>query len=65
MNGPNKDQQFPLAGYDKLCFLKNILTKPNIDVGDYTYYDDMDDVHNFEKNVKYHFEFTGDKLTIW
>jgi len=33
-------------------------------VGDYTYYDDFEDVHNFEKNVKYHFDFTGDKLII-
>ena len=45
-------------------FLKNIITRPNIEVGDYTYYDDFEDVHNFEKNVKYHFDFTGDKLII-
>lgn len=50
--------------YNRLCFLKNIITKPNIMVGDYTYYDDFEDVHNFEKNVKYHFDFVGDKLVI-
>jgi virginiamycin A acetyltransferase len=33
-------------------------------VGDYTYYDDFEDVANFEKNVKYHFDFVGDKLII-
>lgn len=33
-------------------------------VGDYTYYDDFEDVYNFEKNVKYHFDFIGDKLII-
>ena len=33
-------------------------------MGDYTYYDDFEDVKNFEKNVKYHFDFTGDKLII-
>ena len=33
-------------------------------MGDYTYYDDFEDVHNFEKNVKYHFDFIGDKLII-
>lgn len=60
----NKDDKFPLPHYHKLCFLKNIITSPNIEVGDYTYYDDFEDVHNFEKNVKYHFEFTGDKLII-
>lgn len=64
MHGPNKDAKFPLAHYDRLCFLKNIITNPNIIVGDYTYYDDFEDVHNFEKNVKYHFDFIGDKLII-
>ncbi|WP_162055287.1 CatB-related O-acetyltransferase [Pontibacter pamirensis] len=64
MTGPNKDDTFPLAHYNRLCFLKNIITNPNIVVGDYTYYDDFEDVHNFEKNVKYHFDFIGDKLTI-
>lgn len=64
MHAPDKDVKFPLAHYDRLCFLKNIITNPNIIVGDYTYYDDFEDVHNFEKNVKYHFDFIGDKLII-
>jgi virginiamycin A acetyltransferase len=64
MNGPNAAIKFPLAHYQRLCFLKNIITNPNIIVGDYTYYDDFEDVHNFEKNVKYHFDFIGDKLLI-
>jgi virginiamycin A acetyltransferase len=64
MKTPDKNQKFPLPHYDRLCFLKNIITNPNIIVGDYTYYDDFEDVHNFEKNVKYHFDFTGDKLII-
>ena len=64
MNIPDKDQLFPLPNYDKLCFLKNIIKNPNIIVGDYTYYDDFEDVGNFEKNIKYHFDFVGDKLII-
>ena len=64
MQIPDKNQKFPLPNYNRLCFLKNIITNPNIIVGDYTYYDDFEDVHNFEKNVKYHFDFTGDKLII-
>lgn len=64
MPGPDKDIKFPLENYDRLCFLKNIITNPNIIVGDYTYYDDFEDVSNFEKNVKYLFDFTGDKLVI-
>ena len=64
MAASNKNQTFPLSNYNRLCFLKNIITNPNIIVGDYTYYDDFEDVHNFVKNVKYHFEFIGDKLII-
>lgn len=64
MIGPNKDIKFPLESYDRLCFLKNIIKNPNIIVGDYTYYDDFENVENFEKNVKYHFDFIGDKLII-
>jgi virginiamycin A acetyltransferase len=64
MQYPNKDQKFPIENYNRLCFLKNIITNPNIIVGDYTYYDDFEDVANFEKNVKYHFDFIGDQLII-
>jgi virginiamycin A acetyltransferase len=64
MKVPNKDAKFPLENYKNLCFLKNIITNPNIIVGDYTYYDDFENVNNFEKNVKYHFDFIGDKLII-
>ncbi len=62
--GPNPATLYPLEGYERLCFLKNIVTNPNIIVGDYTYYDDFEDVHNFEKNVRYLFDFSGDKLVI-
>lgn len=61
---PNKDLKFPLENYDRLCFLKNVIKNPNIIVGDYTYYDDFENVENFEKNVKYHFDFIGDQLII-
>lgn len=64
MNYPNKNLKFPLENYNRLCYLKNIITNPNIIVGDYTYYDDFEDVSNFEKNVKYHFDFIGDQLII-
>lgn len=64
MYGPDKDTLFPLAHHKKLCFLKNLINHPSIEVGDFTYYDDLLDVQNFIRNVKYHFEFTGDKLKI-
>tara|TARA_R110002167_G_scaffold315731_1_gene521287 strand:+ start:1263 stop:1589 length:327 start_codon:yes stop_codon:yes gene_type:complete len=62
MIDPNSN--FPMPNIKRLCFLKNIITNPNIVVGDYTYYDDPESVENFEKNVLYHFDFIGDKLVI-
>ena len=35
---PNPDTVFPNE-YGTSCFLKNVITAPNIFVGDYTYYD--------------------------
>ncbi|MCI4668891.1 MAG: CatB-related O-acetyltransferase [Bacteroidia bacterium] len=64
MTGPDKNNPFPLAHYNRLCFLKNIVKNPQIIVGDYTYYDDFENVENFEKNVRYLFDFTGDRLVI-
>ncbi|QKZ14066.1 CatB-related O-acetyltransferase [Spirosoma sp. KUDC1026] len=61
---PDPSTVFPLAGYDRLCFLKNVVNHPQISIGDYTYYDDFDSVENFQKNVRYLFDFTGDRLTI-
>lgn len=61
---PNPNTLFPIPGSTRTCFLKNIIKNPNIIVGDYTYYDDPEDIHNFEKNVLYHFDFIGDKLII-
>ncbi len=64
MAAPDPNQLFPLANYNRLCFLKNTIKNPNIIVGEYTYYDDFESVDHFEKNVKYHFDFIGDKLII-
>lgn len=62
---PPPDTKFPLlVKLERTCFLKNFITRNNILVGDYTYYDDEQDVRNFENNVLYHYEFVGDKLVI-
>ena len=62
--GPSPETQHPITGQTRLAYLKNIVTNPNIVVGDYTYYDDFDTPKNFERNVLYHFDFIGDKLII-
>ncbi|WP_323737827.1 CatB-related O-acetyltransferase [Candidatus Trichorickettsia mobilis] len=55
---------YPIEGVKRTCFLKNIITNPQIIVGDYTYYDDPEDIHNFETNVLYLFDFMQDQLII-
>lgn len=62
--GPSPEERFPIAGIDRTAFLRNFITRPNIIVGDYTYYDDPRGPAQFEANVLYHFEFTGDRLII-
>ena len=61
---PSPDAVFPNP-YKTSCFLKNVITAPNIFVGDYTYYDDTVDPANFEKNnVLFNYPEFGDKLVI-
>ncbi len=63
-NYPSPNALYPIEGVKRTVYLKNIIKNPQIIVGDYTYYDDPEDVHNFEKNVLYLFDFIGDKLII-
>lgn len=62
--GPDPAEKHPMAGFPRVCFIKNTVANPNIIIGDYTYYDDPDDSENFERNVLYHYPFVGDKLII-
>ncbi len=48
MKIPNPNEIFPNE-YHTSCFIKNVITAPNISVGDYTYYDDPVDPAGFEK----------------
>jgi virginiamycin A acetyltransferase len=64
MHGPNPQEKHPMAGFKQVCYLKNVIKNSNIIVGDYTYYDDPEELGNFEDTVLYHFPFIGDKLII-
>jgi len=64
MTGPDPRTRHPMTGFPQVAYLRNVVTRPNIIVGDYTYYDDPDGVERFEQNVMYHFDFVGDKLII-
>lgn len=64
MNIPNPNVVFPNE-YGTSCFLKNVITAPNISVGDYTYYDHPTDPTAFEReNVLFNWPEFGDRLII-
>lgn len=63
-HGPSPETRHPIPGSPRVGFLKHFITRPNIEVGDYTYYDDPAGVERFEEHVLYHFDFVGDKLII-
>ena len=48
-NIPDPNVVFPNE-FKTSCFIKNVISAPNIIVGDYTYYDDPIDPTGFEKN---------------
>ena len=61
---PSATALYPIANQSRVGFLKNHITRTNIQVGDYTYYDDPAGMAEFERNVLYHFDFVGDRLII-
>ena len=62
--GPDKNKKFPNEKLKELCFIKNTITRENIIIGDYTYYDDKNGADSFESHVTHHYDFIGDKLII-
>ena len=57
---------FPRTGDDQTIYLKPAITNPNIQVGDFTMYNDfVHDPRDFQQNnVLYHYPVNGDKLVI-
>lgn len=62
--GPNPNDKYPNKNIKQIVYIKNVITRSNIIVGDYTYYDDIDGAERFEERVTHHYEFIGDKLII-
>lgn len=57
---------YPRTGDTQTVYLKDVITDPGIEVGEYTMYNDfVNDPREFEKNnVLYHYPVNGDKLII-
>ena len=66
MTIPDLNKIYPRSNDFQIVYLKNVITRPNIEVGDYTIYNDFcDDPKDFEKNnVLYHYPINNDKLII-
>ncbi len=65
MHGPSPSSLYPMAGFPRAVFLRNVITRKTIEVGEYSYYDDPDGAERFEENnVLYHYDFYGDRLII-
>ena len=62
--GPDPNAVFPNPSIKSVCYIKNVVTRPNIEVGEYTYYDDINGAERFEERVTHHYPFIGDKLII-
>lgn len=60
------DKIYPRTGDAEAVYLKNVVSDPNIEIGDYTMYNDyVRDPRDFAKNnVLYHYPVNGDKLKI-
>ena len=60
------DKIYPRTSDNQTVYLKNVVTNANIEIGDYTMYNDfVQDPLDFEKNnVLYHYPVNHDKLVI-
>lgn len=63
MLGPNPNVKYPIPGDTNVQFIRNTITKPNIIVGDYSYYNALHG-ESLEDQVLYHYEVIGTKLVI-
>ncbi len=63
---PDGKKIYPREGDTQIVYLKNVITNPKIEVGDFTFYNDfVNDPKDFEKNnVLYHYPINHDKLII-
>jgi virginiamycin A acetyltransferase len=63
---PTTEEKHPLEWFKDTVFLKNCITRKNIEVGNYTYFCDLNgNPQDFEtKNMLYHYDSLGDKLII-
>ena len=62
----DKNKIYPRSNDNRTVYLKSVVTRPTIEVGDFTIYNDfVNDPRDFEKNnVLYHYPINNDRLII-
>lgn len=62
----DKSKIYPRTGDTQTVYLRSVITRKTIEVGDFTIYNDfVNDPRDFEKNnVLYHYPINGDRLVI-
>ena len=62
----DKNKIYPRSNDNQTVYLKSVVTRPTIEVGDFTIYNDfVNDPRDFEKNnVLYHYPINNDRLII-
>ena len=64
-SGPRPEIKHPIPMHPRVGFLKPLVDRPNIEIGDYTYYDDPGGPDKFvDECVLHHYDFIGDRLVI-
>lgn len=66
MTIPDSKKIYPRTGDTEIVYLKNVIKNPNIQIGEFTIYNDfVYDPRDFQKNnVLYHYPINKDKLII-
>lgn len=60
MTGPDPNSIYPNENIRQVVYIKNVITRPNIEVGDYTYYDDVNGAnHRMNSVTTYPFNIMG------
>ncbi|OAB41192.1 Vat family streptogramin A O-acetyltransferase [Paenibacillus antarcticus] len=62
---PDKTKLYPNENIKSVCYIRNLPSRSNVEIGDYTYYsDNTKSPERFYDNIQHHYEFLGDKLVI-
>ena len=66
MTIPDSSRIYPRTGDTQIVYLKNVIENPNIEIGEFTIYNDfVHDPRDFQRNnVLYHYPINQDRLII-